>query len=339
MTDTQPTHPAPTRSGPGPFGRFARYLLVAILFFAVGTYAGYFAFLWAGPSGPITTETYREGEGDRKVAVLPMKGFIDAKKAAFTHDAVEALLDNDAVGALVLRVNSPGGSAAASDRIWHQLQRMRDRLKEEGRDIPLVASYGGMAASGGYYVSTAADHIVAQPACVTGSIGVIAQALTFEKLLKKKLGIQPEVITSEHATKKDLLSPLKSWKKESRQEMKDILNAAEERFIEVVNKGRSLDRSEVLELATGETFTAKRAKKAGLVDSIGYLDDAIRIARKQGDFEEKRPPVVIYRKRQPLLQSLAGVTADRTRRPIDAERIRKWMTQLSTPKRMYVVRP
>jgi len=231
-----------------------------------------------------------------KIAVIPLSGAIVGASqqglltsGGITPDLVRDYLrkaeDDALVKAVVLRIESPGGSAAASQEIANEILRFKE---ETGK--PVVVSMGDMAASGGYYISAYADIIVANPATLTGSIGVISQLIYIEGLLEK-LGLEIEIIKAgEH---KDMgVRPLTD---EERQIMQDITDELYEQFVETVADGRNLSPATVRNLATGQLYTGGQALKLGLVDELGGLDKAIEVAAElagvtSATVEEYGPP-------------------------------------------------
>jgi protease-4 len=182
--------------------------------------------------------------------------------------------DRSDVRAIVLRVDSPGGSVVASEEIYRGI---KDDVKK-----PIVTSMGEVAASGGYYIAMATDHVVAGPATLTGSIGVIAQVANVEGLMDK-LGIDIEVIKSGRF--KDELSPFRSIQPAERQHWEDIIMEAYHGFVDVVAEGRDMEREEVTELADGRVFTGRQAQANGLIDEVGDLSDAVDKAAELGSIE------------------------------------------------------
>lgn len=173
---------------------------------------------------------------------------------------------DDQVKAVVIRLNTPGGSAAASEEIGHEVQRLR----EAGKVV--VASMGDLAASGGYWIASVTDHIVASPATITGSIGVIMQVANVEGLYEK-LGIRVDTIKSgEH---KDIGSSTREMTETERELLQDLIDDMYDQFVTVVATGRNLPRERVLELADGRIFSGRQALELGLVDSLGNYQDAI----------------------------------------------------------------
>jgi protease-4 len=195
------------------------------------------------------------------------------------------------IKAVVLRIDSPGGSAAASQEIASEI-----RYFKEVTGKPVVISMGDIAASGGYYISAYADRIVANPSTLTGSIGVISHFIYIEGLLEK-LGLELETIkTGRH---KDMgIGPLTG---EQRQIMQDITDDLYEQFIAAVAEGRGLQVTEVRQLATGQLYTGVQALDLELVDKLGGLETAIELASSLAgittpEIEEYSPPASFFEK-------------------------------------------
>ncbi|MHC4769006.1 MAG: S49 family peptidase, partial [Planctomycetota bacterium] len=156
---------------------------LGIVFFVGMSLGAFTMFAGSMAESPIVHELYRDGDRNQ-VAIIEVKGVIDPLRADAVRVLVDEVLATRAIKAVVLRVDSPGGGIAPSDQIWYQVNRMRDA------GLPVVASFGGIAASGGYFISCGTDHIVAEPTCITGSIGVIAQTFILKDLMDK-VGIEP----------------------------------------------------------------------------------------------------------------------------------------------------
>jgi protease-4 len=229
------------------------------------------------------------GLRENRIAVLYLSGTIQSAGSTLlgvpgiTPTQVRRLLKraerDPSVKAIVLRIDSPGGAAAASQEIAGLIKRF---------EKPKVVSMGDIAASGGYYISTTADYIFANPATLTGSIGVIWTSFDIEGLLEK-IGVKIETITS--GKHKDMFLPgrLTPERREIIQEMTDQMY---EQFVDAVAEGRKLERSRVLELATGQVYTGAQAKELGLVDELGGLEEAIKKAAQLAEVE--RYSVVEY---------------------------------------------
>jgi protease-4 len=238
------------------------------------------------------------------VAVVRVDGVIVSGKEAnwslsgtgnaYSESIVENLdraEQDPSVKAIVLRVNSPGGGIVATDEIYSKLMEMNK---------PVVASMGEMAASGGYYISCAAQEIVANQATLTGSIGVISTVPNFEELLDK-VGIEMLVIKS--GTMKDELSPYREPTAEEIAHWQGITDEAYEQFLSVVVKGRGLDPEEARKLADGRVYTGRQAVDLGLVDRLGNLPEAIQLAAELGGIEGQ-PRVIEYQRTPSLMEML-----------------------------------
>lgn len=328
-----PPPPPPQRRGGSVLGRVFSGILVLLLSGSVilNLYLLVLFFMLAG-RGPTEAE-YMDGDSRLRIVILPIEGLIDDATAEFVRSSLHELRDNPPK-ALVLRVDSGGGYVSPSDQIWNELKLFKEETK-----IPLVASFGSTAASGGYYVSASADAIVAEPTCVTGSIGVIAQAFTFPELMSK-VGVTPEVITSTDSTRKDTLSPFRTWTEADRGELRSMLDHAYERFVKVVHEGRSpvvqLDLDDVRALATGEVFTVTEALANKLVDHEGYIRDAVRIAKdKAGIAAADEPEVTWMGRPESFGLGIFGSSAAPKLSDIKGEQLRGWMLELSAPMLLY----
>jgi protease-4 len=234
------------------------------------------------------------GYGRDKILLLDVSGLIVESQprsllglglgAVTTPGRVKEELDKAAkdkrIKALVLRINSPGGTVSASDIIHHELLAYK---KETG--VPVVACLMGLATSGGYYLAQAGDTIVAHPSGITGSIGVLAMKLNVKGLMDK-VGVEGEMVKS--GQWKDFWSPFRPASPEEKQMMQQVIDSYYRGFVDVVALGRKMDTKEVRKVADGRIYTATQAKDLGLVDSLGYLDDAIKIAQKQAGLEEAK---------------------------------------------------
>jgi len=176
------------------------------------------------------------------------------------------------VKAVVIRINSPGGSAAASQEIYRAVKRVREK---HGK--PVVVSMGDVAASGGYYVAAPADHIVANPATLTGSIGVLMQTINLEALMER-YGIHADTVKS--GAYKDTGSMWRKMSPEERTYWQGMVDDVYDQFVQAVVAGRKMEEADVKKLADGRVFTGKQAKDNNLVDELGGLRTAIEAAKK-----------------------------------------------------------
>lgn len=174
------------------------------------------------------------------------------------------------VRAILIRVNSPGGDAVASDEIYREIRRTRQEFHK-----PVVVYMESLAASGGYYISAAADRIVANPNTLTGSIGVIMMVPTYDELLNK-IGVRVYVFRS--GAFKDTTSGTRPLRPEEEALLQGLINQAYQRFVDVVAEGRNLPRHRVLEFADGRVLTGTQAQDLGLVDELGDYRRAAQIA-------------------------------------------------------------
>lgn len=173
------------------------------------------------------------------------------------------------IEALVVRINSPGGTVAASQEVHTELQKIKEL------DIPVVVSMGDTAASGGYLAAMAADHIIANPGTITGSIGVIMEVINYRELADK-LGIDFETIIS--GPYKDIGSPSREMTLEERELLQNIVDEMHRDFVEIVAQGRNMDADSVFPLAQGQIYTGNQALELGLIDSLGSYTDALERA-------------------------------------------------------------
>ena len=243
------------------------------------------------------------GWGDA-IAVVRVEGVITSGREqgwlysstgnAYSESIIERLERAEAdpsVKAIVLRVNSPGGGIVPSDEIYQALSEV---------EKPVVVSMGDTAASGGYYISCAANKIVANPTTLTGSIGVIASSPNFEELLDK-IGIEMLIIKS--GPMKDELSPYRTPTEEEIEHWQTIINEAYEQFVGIVAGGRDLSLEEATELADGRAYTGQQALEMGLVDELGNLPEAIDLAAELGEVEGE-PRIIEYERTPTLMEVL-----------------------------------
>lgn len=184
--------------------------------------------------------------------------------------AIRQARDDASVKAIVMRIDSPGGSALASDLMWHELETL------EGKK-PFVVSMGDTAASGGYYIAMGADRIFAEPGTLTGSIGVVGGKLALEKFYAK-IGITTSVI--QKGKNAGFLSSTKPWTNDERDSMQKMMNSIYDQFTKKAADGRKMEHEKLEKLARGRVYTGAQALKLGLVDELGTLDDAIAYAKK-----------------------------------------------------------
>lgn len=207
--------------------------------------------------------------------------------------------DDDSVKAVLLRINSPGGSAPASQEVGEEIKKLR----ASGKTV--VASMGDVAASGGYWLAACSEKIYANPATLTGSIGVYMPYSNWEELYKK-IGIRQEKIKSgEH---KDILSPERQMTAEERAIIQTMVDDMYNQFVNIVAEGRNMDPARVRQLADGRIYTGNQAKELGLVDELGNMYDAIDGTAKLAGIKGK-PEIKEYGRVNPL-SVLLGASSD-----------------------------
>ena len=219
--------------------------------------------------------------GDR-IALIRIEGpIIDSKG---TLDEMKDYVKDTSIKAIVLRIDSPGGAVAPSQEIYEEVRKAIAKKK-------IIVSMGSVAASGGYYIASPATKIIANPGTLTGSIGVIMEIPNVEGLMNK-IGVKTEVIKS--GRHKDIASVFRGIGKEEREILQNVLDNVHEQFIAAVAEGRKMMRDDVKRIADGRIFTGEQALKIGLIDELGNLEDAVKIAAKLSGI--KGEPVVVTKK-------------------------------------------
>ena len=246
--------------------------------------------------GPLR-EKVVDGRGDAKILLLDVTGIISEERKRTLgmrqegsmidefREALQKARRDKSIAGLVVRINSPGGTVTASDILRHEILEYK---RQTG--VRVAACLMGVAASGGYYVATAADEIVAHPTTITGSIGVIAMKFNVQGLFGK-IGVEAEAIKS--GDKKDLLSPFRPATEDERRIVQAVIDQLHARFVDVVADGRkSLPREAVVKLADGRIYTAAQALEHKLVDRVGYLDSALEGIKSARNLKEAS--IIVY---------------------------------------------
>lgn len=242
-----------------------------------------------------------------KVAVVTVKGVIVDSRS--TVEEIKHFRKNPTVKAIVLRVESPGGAVVPSQEIYEEIKRT---IKVK----PVVVSMGTVAASGGYYISCIATKIIANPGTLTGSIGVLIEIPNIKGLLDK-IGIKSEVVKS--GKYKDITSPFKPLQSDEKEVLQRLIDDVHGQFIRAVSEGRKMPVEEVKKIADGRVFTGLKAKELGLVDEIGDLDYAIKVAAELAKI--KGEPEIIYKKKSILDELLKGDLESLVRKILPRENI------------------
>ena len=276
--------------------RFPLIIAVMIVLFLVGCQSARIR-LFPSAADPLEEFTL-EGKEKGKVLVISIRGTIsDNPKRRFlstgpsmVQEVVSQLRkaeEDPEVKAVLLKVNSPGGSVTASDILYHEIMAFKQKTKAK-----VVAAMMNVAASGGYYISLPADYILAHPTSVTGSVGVLFLRPDVAGLMDK-IGIGIEV--SKTGRNKDMGSPFRSATTEEKQIIQDLIDQLGERFLDRITEHRNIDPDNLKAISTARIFLADDALRLGMVDRIGYLNDAVSQAKELAEL----PPdakIVVYRR-------------------------------------------
>lgn len=233
----------------------------------------------------------------RRMARIAIEGAISGSTRRRVLKALREVQERE-FPALLLRIDSPGGTVGDSQEIHAALLRLRDK------GCRVVASFGNISASGGVYVGVAAETIVANPGTITGSIGVILRGNNLSELLDK-IGIRFETVKS--GAYKDILSPDRALSADERQLLQNLIDSSYNQFVAAVAEGRGLEPDAVKAFADGRVFSGAQAKDLGLVDELGDEELARVLAARLADLDEERcRPVTLGKPRKTLLQGLPG---------------------------------
>lgn len=317
LAPAAPVYMAPPQR---PGGGLFRTLFTLLIVFLVlgGIFVAGIAWLGstvAGGSDPWLEESFHSGDkyARHKIAIVAVDDVIMDVTARHVLRQLKAAKEDENVKAVVLKVDSPGGTISASDHIH---RKVKELCRGAENPKPVVVSMQGLAASGGYYVSAPANQIFAERTTMTGSIGVIASFPNFGGLMED-FKVRMEVVKT--GPMKDAGSPFRPMSELERQRWQEIIDDAFRTFLEVVSEGRQMDVEQVRQLATGDVYTAREAKANGLVDEIGYLEDAVAAAEKLAGVTDSK--VVEYKRPLDLLEILLGVASGRSGGQIDLQSI------------------
>lgn len=246
---------------------------------------------------PLEEQTV-EGKGSSKILLLDLSGVLSEDLPSFSigappprvpllarvREELRRAEEDDRVRALIVRINSPGGTITASDVLYHELLAFKARKK-----VPVIAAIMDVGASGGYYAALAADTIVVNPTTITGSIGVVMVTVNAQGLLEK-IGVAPLAIKS--GPMKDAGSPFRPLTGAELAVFQGIIDDMYGRFIGLIVQSRKIPEDRVRALADGRVYTATQALQLGLVDRIGYLEDVVSLAKGRAGLSEAK--VVMY---------------------------------------------
>ncbi len=261
------------------------------------------------------SDDWPEPKGD--IAIVEIKGPIF--ESGPINEKLEKYRKNDSVKAVVLRVDSPGGSVGASQEIYSEVKKLAQKKK-------VIVSMGAVAASGGYYVALPASKILANPGTITGSIGVLMDHVEIDELLKWAK-VSAEILKA--GSLKDVGSSLRKMSPEDRAVLQGLLDDMHEQFLKAVAEGRKIDLEEVRKIGTGRVYTGQQALELKLIDQFGTLQDAIDVAAKEAGIKGEPELIKPTKPKSLWLDVLLGGESE--------EKIESLTRRLLTPKALYWV--
>jgi protease-4 len=298
-------------------------------------YADYF-----DNTGGITEKYHSGGKyATDKIAILTVSGAI-MEGDGFAKKQINKILEDEHVKGVVIRIDSPGGTVSGSDYIYHHLKKMRAeklkklREKDNSAEFPMIVSMGSIAASGGYYIAMAVEDqpksIYAEPTTTTGSIGVMIPHYDLTGLMTE-YGVKDDSIATH--PRKLMLSMTKEMTKEERELALNYINESFARFKSIIKEGRphfKKNEADLDVLATGEIFSANQAKKTGLIDEIGFMEDAIDRVRELAGLDKDNVRVVKYDSPTNLFDLGFAQSSRASASPLEA------LCEMSTPRAYYM---
>ncbi|WP_203333226.1 signal peptide peptidase SppA [Planococcus beigongshangi] len=301
-------------------------------------FAASFEEIMAADTAQLEETIIEPGSANSKIAVLEVDGAIqdtgDASalfgSAGYNHrqfmQQLEQVKEDNAVKAVMLKVNSPGGGVVESAEIYDKITEI-----QEETDKPFYVSMGAMAASGGYYIAAPADKIFVHRETLTGSIGVIMQSVNYAELADK-LGI--DFVTIKSGPYKDIMSPTREMTEEEAALMQEMLNDSYEGFVDIIVEGRDLPEEEVRAVADGRIMNGRQAIEANLADDYGYAEDVMEALRS--DFDLGNAQVIEYGASESWSSLFAVKAGSFFGNDIETQLLTKLMTEYSSPRMMYL---
>ncbi|MDR2172195.1 MAG: signal peptide peptidase SppA [Planctomycetaceae bacterium] len=329
----------PQKTSLGCGSLFLQFIVSVAIFFACGfLFIVFIAAIGATMSESIEELSHREtllsekfvkgnAKSKNKIAILTISGIIKSEDDGFVAKQIRQITNDTNVKAVVLRVDSPGGTISGSDYYLHLMKKMKVE-----RSLPIIVSMGSVAASGGYYVSMIGDEIYAEPTTITGSIGVIIPLFNAESLCEK-IGVHSTPVVSGNL--KTMASITKAPTEEELTIWQNLVNDSFKQFKDVIKDGRKNfdENPELLDkLATGQIYNANEAKENGLIDNIGFIDDAIEKAISLSGLSEFELKVIKYKPKAAFVEAL--LEGKIKSNPLNAENI----SDATTPK-IYMIMP
>lgn len=284
-------------------------LLGLVLLLVMGAALYIFFYRAGAQSGSAGSQTFSLND---KIGVIPVEGVISD-----SHEIAEALDEfgkDSSIIAVVLRIDSPGGGVAASQEIYDAVIELKKKKK-------VVASMGSVAASGGLLIACAADKIVANPGTITGSISAIMQFANLEELFKK-IGVKSSVVKS--GQYKDIGSPLREMTPEERMIIQELVDDIYNQFIEVIVENRKMTREQVVAIGDGRVFTGRKAKELGLVDHLGDMASAAKLAGELSGKSGKHDLIYPRKKHPSVFDYVFESAANQFSRSLAEKAEKKW---------------
>lgn len=278
--------------------------------------------------------TLVKGDLDQKIAVVRVDGVMNEESAEHFRQLMEAVSQDGKVRGLVVAIDSPGGAVTAADQMYHQVRR----FKASRPQVPVVITMGSVAASGGYYLACAGDYIFAERSTFTGNIGVLMQRFNFSGLMNK-WGVQETTLHATGADYKNAGSMFSPEKPEDVAYMQSLIDQAFEQFKSIIRAGRGNKLTQPLDqIANGMIYMGETAQKLGLIDQVGFAEDAYAHAAKQAGLTNMT--VVLYQQTPSLLQLLTAHSplAAPQSREINLHIDPKMLDEFTTPRMMYLWR-
>lgn len=259
----------------------AIHLLTSIAFKGVKTNV---TDLFSANAQPFTEEIVKNGNTLKKIAILDVDGVIEDtgengslfQNSGYNHQDFMKMLDyvkdDDSIKGIIIRINSPGGGVVESSEIHNKILQIENKAHK-----PVYVSMASEAASGGYYISTAANKIYALPDTLTGSLGVIMEGMNYGDLAKK-YGV--DFVTIKSGPYKDIMSPTRKMTDSEKQILQSMINNSYEGFVNVISRGRHIPQDQVRKMADGRVYDGRQALNLHLIDGFGYLEDVISLMKK-----------------------------------------------------------
>jgi protease-4 len=325
--------PPPRRGG---FVR-ALFTTLAILVFSFSLLLNIYLLLVSGVASLASSDAgtvsnvITSGDSSQKIAVIPIDDVIDTPLRDRFEKAIKQIENDKSVKAVVLEIDTPGGTVTASDEIYNRILKFKAQ-----RNIPVITAMGGLATSGGYYVACASDEIFVQPTTLTGNIGVIMQRFNYSGAMDK-IGVADASVTPEGAKFKDLGSPYKPETPEGTAYLRGFAEDFYRQFKAIVEKGRAGKLKDNIDrIADGRVFTATDALKFGLADAQGYSTDAYDRAAKLASLSN--PTVVKYKHQPSFFEALSVKWGGSGASGVNVSLDPQLLHELTTPRAMYLWR-